>query len=736
MSDHVTAPIRTSSSRPSRRGVLASAAGLSFAFGLGLDTTGRALAQTGGAVNAYIRIMPDGAITIYAPVPEMGQATNTAIPLIIAEELDADWSKVKVETAPVAAAYNHPVFRAQFVVASLSTRAYWMPVRTAGAQARRVLIDAAAARWGVPASELTTEPSVVVHAASGRRLGYGEIASFATVPNPLPEIKPENLKPPANFRLIGKDVARWDVPLKATGKAIYAIDVQVPGMAHAVLARAPVMGGAPASHNGDEVRRMPGVVAVVALANGVAVVAERIEQALAGRAALKVGWSAAPASGYDSAAGLQKYLADARDASRLGIVGRKTGEVAPALAAAARVVSGEYTTDYVYHAQMEPLTCVASVRPDGVEIWTGTQWPTKVREDAAKIAGVALETVKVNMQPMGGGYGRRAQTEYASEAVEVSKAIGRPVKLMATREDDVINAHCRPMTAHRIDVGLDETGKITAWRHRLASDLVVVQVYGQARLDAQKGVDHIVMAHADVPLYDVPNHQAEHIYEDSGVRTAAWRGIGAGPNAFAVEAMVDDLARLAGQDPVAYRLALLKEPRARAVVQAAAQMADWSRKRDGAALGFAFARLGVPQLGESLAGAVVETVLDQASGKLKVARIWCAVDVGLPVQPRNIAQQVEGSLIWGVSSAIKEQIVFKGGAVQQRNYTDYEVLRMSETPEINVRVMRSGDIPLPVGELGLAAVTPAISNAVLAMTGKRLRNAPFTAERVMAALKA
>ncbi|MGL4241943.1 MAG: xanthine dehydrogenase family protein molybdopterin-binding subunit, partial [Beijerinckiaceae bacterium] len=373
---------------------------------------------------------------------------------------------------------------------------------------------------------------------------------------------------------------------------------------------------------------------------------------------------------------------------------------------------------------------------DGVEIWTGTQWPSKIQGDAAKIAGVPPEKVKVNMQPMGGGFGRRAQTEYASEAVEVSKAIGRPVKLMATREDDVINAHCRPMTAHRIDVALDAAGKVTAWKHRLAADHVVLQVYGQARLDAQKGVDHIVMAHADVPLYDVANHQAEHVYENSGVRTAAWRGIGAGPNAFAIEAMVDDLAKLAGQDPVAYRLAFLKDARAKAVVQAAAEMSQWSRKRDGSALGFAFARLGVPQLGESHSATGVETTLDRATGKIRVARIWCAVDVGLPVQPRNIRQQIEGSLIWGVSSAIKEQITHKAGAVQQRNYTDYEILRMSETPQIEIRIIGTGPNPLPVGELGLATVTPAISNAILAMTGKRLANAPFTAARVQAALRA
>jgi isoquinoline 1-oxidoreductase beta subunit len=292
------------------------------------------------------------------------------------------------------------------------------------------------------------------------------------------------------------------------------------------------------------------------------------------------------------------------------------------------------------------------------------------------------------------------------------------------------------MTAHRIDVGLDADGKVTAWKHRLAADHVVLQVYGQARLDAQKGVDHIVMAHADVPLYEVPNHLAEHIYQESGVRTAAWRGIGAGPNAFAIEAMVDDLARLAEKDPVAYRLSFLKDNRAKAVVQAAAEMSDWSRRREGSALGFAFARLGVPQLGDSLSATVVEVALDRPSGRIRVGRIWCAVDVGLAVQPRNIRQQVEGSLIWGVSSALKEQIVHRGGAVQQRNYTDYEILRMSETPEIAIRIVGSGPNPLPVGELGLATVTPAISNAVLSMTGKRLANAPFTPSRVTAALRA
>ncbi|MBL0929623.1 MAG: xanthine dehydrogenase family protein molybdopterin-binding subunit [Alphaproteobacteria bacterium] len=718
-----------------RRGFLKGSAGLAFAYAL--VEAGDVMGQGAPArLNAYISIGTDGTIRIAAPAPEMGQATNTALPLIIAEELDADWAKVMVETAPVAAAYDHPIFRAQFVVGSLTTRGYWMAIRTAGAQARRVLIDAAAQRWNVPANELSTEPSAVVHKASNRRLSYGEIASFAQVPAQLPEIRPDMLKKPADFRLIGRDVRRWDVPAKATGKAIYAIDVQVPGMLYATLARSPVMGSTPRGHNGAELMRRSGIVAVVPLAQGVAVVGDKIETVLAARADLKVDWSPAPGSNFDSDRGREMYLAHVRDPSgQKVVVGRRTGDANAALQSAARVVSGEFTTDYVYHAQMEPLTCVASVTADGVEVWTGTQWASRARDDAAKAAGVPPEKVKVNMLQMGGGFGRRAQIEYVVEAVEVSKAVGKPVKLMSTREDDVANAHCRPMTAHKIDIGLDAGGKIAGGRHRIAAALVVTQVYGQPRLDAQNGVDHIVMAHADVPLYDVASHLAEHVYEAPGVRSAAWRGIGAGPNAFAIEAMIDELAALAGEDPVAYRMKLLKDRRARTAVEVAADMAGWPKaSRGDTGFGIALSRLGVPQLGESIAVTIVEVALDRTRGNIAVRNMWCAADVGLPIQPRNIRQQVEGSLVWGLSAALSERITFKNGAVQQQNLSDYEVLRVSRLPKVEINIIRSGEVPLPVGELGLGTVAPAISNAVRGLTGKRLAALPFTPDRVRATL--
>jgi isoquinoline 1-oxidoreductase subunit beta len=731
------------SARPSRRKVLGGL-GLTFAFALTAQETFAQQAAAPppppmkplgpGDLNAWVNVHPSGRITIMAPVPEMGQATNTALPLIIAEEMDADWSKVRVETAPIHAAYDHPVFRSQFVVASLSTRAYFQPLRIAGAQARRVLMMGAASHWKVPLDEVTTRNGIVEHAKSNRRLGYGEVARFAKMPSELPQIKPEELKPVSQFRLIGKDVDRVDVVDKARGAATFAIDQQVPGLVYGTIARAPVMDAVATIQNANELLARKGILAVLPVPQGVGIVGARIEDVFAARQALKVVWSQAKGSGYDSDKGLQEFLADARNLEKVGVVGRKTGEPLEAMKTAARTISGEYSTDYAYHAQMEPLSCVASVTANGVDVWTGTQWPTKARDEAAKTAGVSPDKVNVRMMPMGGGYGRRAHIEYVTEAVALSKAAGKPVKMIASREDDLANAHCRPMTAHKIDVGLDPAGKILAWRHRLAADLVVPNLYGQARLDAQRGVDHIVMAHADVPYYEVATHQAEHIYEDRGVRTAAWRGIGAGPNAFAVEGMIDELAIALGKDPLAYRLDILKNPRAKAVVEKAAAMADWKRKREGTTLGLAFSRLGIPQLGEAMAATVVEVALDRASGAISVKRMWCAADVGLPIQPRNIRHQVEGSLVWGLSSALKERITFRNGAVVQSNFTDYDILRASEMPEITVEVMRSGDIPLPVGELGLGTVIPAVSNAVATMTGKRLRNAPFTKDRVKATL--
>jgi isoquinoline 1-oxidoreductase subunit beta len=708
---------------------------LAFALGAPSWKVGEAMASGGGQLSAWVNIATDGTITIMAPAPEMGQGVNTALPLIIAEELDADWSKVKVQQSPIAAVYNHPVFKSQFVVASITTRGYWMPCRIAGAQARRVLIEAAAQRWNVPASELTTEPSVVVHAASNRRMSYGEIAAFARAPETMPEIKPDQLKPQSQFRLIGKDVTRVDMADKASGKPLYAIDVQVPGMVYGTIARAPARGSGPTTFNRDELKAQPGIIDAVALNHGVGIIGETVEAVFAARKKLKASWREAQGSKVDSEKNLQSYLEHLRDPARKGVVGRTTGDANAALAGAAKTLVAEYTTDYVYHAQMEPHACVADVRSNGtVEVWSGTQWPTRAVAEAAKAAGTTEDKVKLNLMQMGGGFGRNAFVEYVIDAVLLSKAAGKPVKMIQSREDDVREGRFRPMTAQRLEVGLDASGKIVGWRHRLAADTVVPYIYGQARMDAQKGVDHIVFAGADVPFYNVPAHIADHVYEDHGVRTAAWRGIGAGYTNFAVEAMIDELALAAGTDPLEYRLALFKDARAKKVVERVAELAEWKRPRQGRALGIAFSKLGLPPIGFSMTGTVAEISVDRGSGNIKVHNLWCVADVGLPVQPDNIMAQIESSLIYSQSAALKERITLKDGQVQQTNYHDYPVLRLSETPDIKVEIVSSGPIPLPVGELAIGGTAPAIANAFRKLTGKALRDLPMTPDRVKKAL--
>lgn len=413
---------------------------------------------------------------------------------------------------------------------------------------------------------------------------------------------------------------------------------------------------------------------------------------------------------------------------------RNVGDVNAAFAGAARVHASDFTNDYVYHAQLAPTSCTAWVKADGVEVWTGTQWPTKAVTFAAKAAGVTPEKVKLHPLQMGGSYGRNAFVEYVTDAVLLSKTVQKPVKMILTREDDILAGRFRPMVAQRIEVALDKDDKVLGSRHRIAAETIVPYVYDQARMDAQKGVDHIVTYGADMAFYDVPSQMTEHIYEERGVRTAALRGIGSGHNNFAIEVVIEELARQAKKDPLEYRLAMLKDPRAKKVVETAARMAEWDKKRDGRALGIAFGKYGLPPVGFSMSGTVVEISIDRRNALIKVHNIWCAVDVGLPVQPANITAQIEGSLLFALGTALKERVTIKDGQVEQTNLHEYQVLRMSEVPQINVEIIRSGEIPLPVGELGIAGTAPAVANAFLAMTGQTLRATPFTPERVRNAL--
>lgn len=728
----------------SRRAFLGGSAGLTFAFTLGLGASREANAQAPGgpqAINAYVSVAPDGTITIQSPVAEMGQGIMTGLPLIVAEELDADWSKVKVEQSPIAAAYHHPIFKAQYVVASISTLGYWTPLRVAGAQARRALIASAAAKWDAPVAECVTEPSVVIHKPSGRRMSYGEIAALGAGSAPLPPIDPaKDLKPASQYRLIGKGVPRVDVPAKTNGSARYGIDARVPGMAYATMVRGPVRGSAPASSNAEAVKKMPGIVEVVALDHGVAIVGETFDSVRKARRKLQVSWRGGERGArINTDKDLETYLGDGRDPKRVGTEWKSKGDAAKALSGAAKVVAREYLNDHVYHAQMEPMNATADVRADGIDIWVGTQAPTRTQLDVAKALATGPEKVKVNQQFLGGGFGRRATVEASVDAALVSRAVKRPVKLILSREDDLGAGTFRPMTAQRIEAGLDASGNIVGWRHRVIGEPVGDFVYHPGYLKAAKNRDVIFMMGAELPYYTkVGNWHSEHIMTEERTRVAAWRGIGSGYTKFAVESMIDEIAHMNKADPLAFRLALTDDSRTRRVLEKVAEMSGWGRKRPGGtALGLAFAEYGAfaPKFG-SLIASVAEISVERRSGRIRVHNYWAAADATLAINPGAFAAQVESAIVWGLSAALKERVTMVNGVVQQSNFHEYQVMRMAEVPAIHVEVLSGGPMPTMVGELGVPGTAPAVANAFFALTGKRLYHMPFTPERVKAALKA
>jgi isoquinoline 1-oxidoreductase beta subunit len=724
----------------SRRAFMGGSAGLMFGFALGLPKPSEA--QTApGRLNAYVSIAPDGTITIQQPVAEMGQGISTGLPLIVAEELDADWSKVRVVQSPIDPVYHHPIFKAQYVVASISTLGYWTPLRMAGAQARRVLVDAAATKWGVPPAECVTEPSTVVHTPSGRKMSYGEIASFATPPATPPALDAsKDLKKPGDYRLLGKGVPRVDVPAKSTGAAKYGIDARVPGMAYATFVRPPVRDSGPQSANAAELKKLPGIVDVVNLDHGVAIVGETYAAVSKARKQLKVTWrSGFPGEAINTDKDLETYLGDGRDPKRVGVEWKSKGDPAKAIGGAARTVSREYLSDHVYHAQMEPMNATADVRRDGIDIWVGTQAPTRTKLDVASALGTTPDLVNVHQQYLGGGFGRRATVEASVDAALISKAVNRPVKLILSREDDFWAGTFRPMTSQRIEAGLDAGGKIIAWQHRVVGEPVGDFVYHKGYNEKAKNRDTIFMMGAELPYYNKIDHwRSEHLFEPERTRVAAWRGIGAGYTKFAIESMIDELAHAAKMDPLAYRLAHTDDGRARRVLEKVAAMSGWGKKPPaGRARGIAFAEYGIlaPKVG-SLVGAVTEISVDQKTGRIRVHNYWAAADAGVAINPTAFAAQVESAIVWGLSCALKERVTMVKGVVQQSNFHQYELLRMSEVPEIKVEII-TGQAPVPsmVGELGVPCTGPAVANAFFALTGKRLYHMPFTPQRVLAALK-
>lgn len=723
-----------------RRDFLKSTGALTFSFTVAGQVS-NAFAQGGVAkFNAWVSIAPDGAVTVMMPAAEMGQGALTALALVLAEELDADWSKVTTQYAPpIPKIYGnyHPLFNgAMLTAASVSVPGYWRPMRLGGAQARRVLLDNVAQHWSVPVTELGTEPSFVVHAKSGRRISYGEVVKFAKVPEQPPQVTEADLKKPSQFRLIGRaDITRVDVPSKVDGSAKYGIDVRLPGMLYATVLEAPFDGAKAAQVDTSGAMKVAGVKKVLPLPFGVAVIADTVNGARKGRSALKVKWDAgsAAAGAFDSEKALQEYARHGRDPNANAMTWSERGDARKAIASAAKTLQSEYSSVHCYHAQMEPMNCVAMVAKDGqsAEIWTGTQSVALAALVAANVLKTTPDKIRVNQHLLGGGYGRRIWPDAVAQAVVLANITKEPIKLLLTREDDLAAARPRPMTHHILKAGLDGGGNLVGWHHRLVAENVDA-VAAPPRFKATGGKDIIGWRGLEQPFYDVPNLLADAVREQRGVRVHAWRGIGSGYNKFASESFLDEIAHATGKDPLALRLELTKgHPRAHAVIRAVAEMAQWDKPRaKGRALGIAFS-----DYHDSFSAGIAEVSLER-SGKIRVHNYWIAGDAGIIVQPENAHAQLESAVVYGLSSALSEELTFKDGAVQQTNFHQYQVLRMSDMPEIHTRVIVTDNSPTGLGELGVPTVAPAIGNAVFKLTGKRLRQLPMSPARVQATLKA
>jgi isoquinoline 1-oxidoreductase subunit beta len=646
--------------------------------------------------NAWIQITPDGAVTIWTGRSEMGQGVKTAMPMIAAEELEADWSRVTVVQADADPAYGD-----QFTVGSRSVRSGFEPLRRAGAAAREMLIGAAALTWNVPRETCRAQNGFVEHLPTGRRLAYGELAARAAT-FPVPTDPP--LKPTSEFRILGHPIPRVDTPDKVSGTATFGMDVRVPDMRYAAVARCPVFGGRVRSFDPAPALAVPGVRRVVEISSGVAVVADGTWAAFQGKRALKVEWDEGTTTEWSNDS---IWRAFAAAAERPGEVVRQVGDVDVAFAGTARTVAAVYQAPFLAHACMEPMNCTAQVDHARCEIWAPTQNPQGVQRAAARVTGLPLEAVTVHVTYLGGGFGRRGgPTDYATEAAELAQKIGTPVQVVWTREDDIQNAVYRPATYNVLRAGLDERGAPLAWSHRLV---------GPA------GASFLLTRGADELIYPVSHFRLERATVDAGIPIGPWRGVGPSQNGWVVESFVDELAHAAGTDPYHYRRGLVSaEPRLEQVLDLAAERAGWgSPASAGRGRGIALWRFGETFLAQ------VAEVSAGADGRVHVHRVVCAVDCGIVVNPAGVVAQIEGAIVYGLTAALYGEITIDRGRVVQHNFDDYRMLSLAETPAIDVHLVRSDAPPSGVGEAGLPPVAPAVCNALFAATGKRIRRLPI-----------
>ncbi|WLA86563.1 MULTISPECIES: xanthine dehydrogenase family protein molybdopterin-binding subunit [Bradyrhizobium] len=672
-----------------------------------------AAASDGFVPNAFIRIGSDGKVVLTMPYVEMGQGTYTSIPMLIAEELEIGLTQVRLEHAPPSdKLYANPLLGVQATGNSNAMRGAWQPMRKAGATAKAMLVAAAAKRWNVEPGTCRADNGEVHHAASGRKLGYGELATDAAQ-MPVPENV--TLKSPSEFKLIGTPAKRLDTPSKINGTAVYGIDARPPGVKVATLAQSPVFGGRVKRVDDAAAKAVKGVRQIVTLDDAVAVVADHMGAAKKGLAALAIEWDEGPHAKL-ATSDIARELEAAT--TKPGTVAQNIGDADKAMAGAATKVEATYQLPFLAHATMEPMNCTVHVRPDGCEIWVGSQALSRAQAVAAKVLNMPPEKVVVHNHLLGGGFGRRLEVDGVIRAVQIAKQVDAPVKLVWTREEDIQHDMYRPYWCDRIAVGLDASGKPVAWNNRFAGSSVLARWAPPA---FRNGLDPDTTEGAIDLVYDIPNFHVEYVrVEPPGIPTAFWRSVGPSHNVFVTESVIDELAAAVKQDPVDYRRALLgKSPRAKAALELAAAKAGWGGKLPaghgrGVSLQFVFGSY-LAQVAE------VEVARD---GSVRVHRVVCAMDCGTVVNPDTVQAQLQSGINFGVTAALYGEITLKDGRVEQSNFDSYQMLRIDQAPAIEVHIVPSTEPPGGMGETGTSGIVPAISNAIFAATGKRLRKMP------------